>query len=57
MAAERAELVPYIQYEDHLPLRQWRELNRNPDWTAIHLWQNGNASTRMRAIARERWSS
>ena len=41
MAEERAELVPYIQYEDHLPLAQWRQLNRNPDWTAIHLWRNG----------------
>ena len=41
MAAERAELVPYIQYDDHLPLDQWRDLNRNPDWTAIHLWRNG----------------
>jgi aspartyl/asparaginyl beta-hydroxylase (cupin superfamily) len=41
LAAERAELVPYIQYEDHLPLRQWKALNRSPDWTAIHLWQNG----------------
>lgn len=41
MAAERAELVPYIQYDDHLPLDQWRPLNRNPDWTAIHLWRNG----------------
>lgn len=41
MSAERAELVPYIQYEDHLPLDQWRPLNRNPDWTAIHLWSNG----------------
>lgn len=41
MAAERAELVPYIQYDDHLPLDQWRPLNRNPDWTAIHLWKNG----------------
>lgn len=41
MSAERAELVPYIQYEDHLPLDQWRDLNRNPDWTAIHLWRNG----------------
>jgi len=41
MAAERAELVPYIQYEDHVPLDQWRPLNRNPDWTAIHLWRNG----------------
>jgi aspartyl/asparaginyl beta-hydroxylase (cupin superfamily) len=42
MHAERAELVPYIQYEEHLPLDQWRPLNKNPDWTAIHLWKNGN---------------
>jgi aspartyl/asparaginyl beta-hydroxylase (cupin superfamily) len=41
MAAERAELVPYIQYEDHLPLRQWAPLNWNTDWTAIHLLRNG----------------
>jgi aspartyl/asparaginyl beta-hydroxylase (cupin superfamily) len=41
MTAERAELVPYIQYDDHLPLDQWRELNKNPDWTAIHLLRNG----------------
>jgi len=42
MAAERAELVPYIQYDEHLPLDQWRPLNKNPDWTAIHLWRNGS---------------
>ena len=41
MAAERAELIPYVQYADHLPLDQWRELNNNRDWTAIHLLQNG----------------
>lgn len=41
MAAERAELVPYIQYPDDVPLRQWAELNRNRAWTAIHLVQNG----------------
>ena len=41
MSAERAELVPYIQYEEHDALAQWRELNRNPDWTAIHLIRNG----------------
>jgi aspartyl/asparaginyl beta-hydroxylase (cupin superfamily) len=41
MAAERAELVPYIQYEAHAPLAQWQSLNHNRDWTAIHLWQNG----------------
>ena len=41
MAAERAELVPYVQYAEHLPLDQWRELNHNRDWTAIHLLRNG----------------
>jgi aspartyl/asparaginyl beta-hydroxylase (cupin superfamily) len=41
MAAERAELVPYIQYPDDVPLRQWQALNRSRDWTAIHLVQNG----------------
>lgn len=41
MSAERAELVPYVQYEEHEALAQWRELNRNPDWTAIHLIRNG----------------
>ena len=41
MASERAELVPYIQYPDDVPLRQWAELNRNRAWTAIHLIQNG----------------
>ena len=41
VAAERAELVPYVQYADHLPLDQWRELNKNRDWTAVHLLQNG----------------
>jgi aspartyl/asparaginyl beta-hydroxylase (cupin superfamily) len=40
-AAERAELVPYIQYADHEPLDQWRALNHSRDWTAIHLLQNG----------------
>ena len=41
MSGERGELVPYIQYEDHMPLDQWRALNRNTDWTAIHLLRNG----------------
>jgi len=43
MAAERAELVPYIQYPDDVPLRQWAALNHNNAWTAIHLVQNGVA--------------
>jgi len=42
MRAERAELVPYVQYEDYLPMDQWRALNRNRDWTAIHLLEKGS---------------
>jgi hypothetical protein len=41
MTAERAELVPYVQFEDHAPMDQWRPLNRNLDWTAIHLIRHG----------------
>jgi aspartyl/asparaginyl beta-hydroxylase (cupin superfamily) len=41
LAAERTELVPYIQYAAHEPLDQWRPLNHNKDWTAIHLVRNG----------------
>ncbi|WP_284734583.1 aspartyl/asparaginyl beta-hydroxylase domain-containing protein [Sphingosinicella terrae] len=41
VTAEQAELVPYIQYPDDVPLRQWAALNRSRDWTAIHLVQNG----------------
>ncbi len=41
MEAERAELVPYIQYPDDVPLQQWEALNRNRNWTAIHLVRNG----------------
>lgn len=41
IAAEAAEMVPYVQYSDHVPLRQWKELNFSRDWTAIHLLQNG----------------
>jgi hypothetical protein len=39
--SEAAELVPYIQYPDDVPLRQWESLNRSRDWTAVHLLQNG----------------
>ena len=39
--AERAELEPYVQFQDHVPMDQWRPLNRNPSWTAIHLIQHG----------------
>jgi aspartyl/asparaginyl beta-hydroxylase (cupin superfamily) len=41
IAAEAAEMVPYIQYPERVPLRQWKALNNNRDWTAIHLLRNG----------------
>lgn len=41
VGAERAELVPYVDYPDHVAMRQWKALNRNPAWTAIHLVRNG----------------
>jgi hypothetical protein len=41
LASEAAEMVPYIQYPDQVPLRQWQALNKNRDWSAIHLLQNG----------------
>jgi ornithine lipid ester-linked acyl 2-hydroxylase len=41
IGSEAAELVPYIQYPDDVPLRQWERLNRSRDWTAVHLLQNG----------------
>jgi len=41
IAAEAAEMVPYVQYPERVPLRQWKELNHNPKWTAIHLLKNG----------------
>ena len=41
IAAEAAEMVPYIQYPERVPMRQWKELNNNRNWTAIHLLQNG----------------
>ena len=41
IAAEAAEMVPYVQYPERVPLRQWKELNNNRNWTAIHLLKNG----------------
>lgn len=39
--AERAQLVPYIDYPPHEAVRQWKPLNQSFNWTAIHLWRNG----------------
>lgn len=42
ITAREARREPYVQYPEHEPLNQWRQLNQNPDWTAIHLWRNGS---------------
>lgn len=39
--AEAAQLVPYIQYPEGVPIDRWTKLNHHSDWTAIHLLQNG----------------
>ena len=39
--APDAALVPYVKYGESEPLAQWRELNHNRDWTAIHLIERG----------------
>lgn len=41
--AADAELVPYVKYGDSEPLAQWRALNHNHDWTAIHLIERGGS--------------
>lgn len=41
LASERADLVPYVQYDDTVPMQQWKPLNHNLDWTAIHLMYRG----------------
>jgi aspartyl/asparaginyl beta-hydroxylase (cupin superfamily) len=41
LSAEAAEMVPYIQYSEHVPLAQWKELNNSREWTAMHLLRNG----------------
>lgn len=44
-SAADASLVPYVKYGDSEPLAQWRDLNHNRDWTAIHLIERGTAVT------------
>jgi aspartyl/asparaginyl beta-hydroxylase (cupin superfamily) len=41
--APDAALVPYVKYAESEPLAQWRDLNHNRDWTAIHLIERGAA--------------
>lgn len=41
LAEDEAGFVPYIQYVSHVPLDQWRELNRSPRWSAYHFYEHG----------------
>jgi len=38
---DQAGFAPYIHYEDHMPLDQWRELNHSPRWSAFHFYEKG----------------
>ena len=38
---DQAGFAPYINYDDHLPLDQWRELNHSPRWSAFHFFEKG----------------
>lgn len=38
---DQAGFAPYIHYDDHLPLDQWRELNHSPRWSAFHFFEKG----------------
>ncbi|MCC7198772.1 MAG: aspartyl/asparaginyl beta-hydroxylase domain-containing protein [Gammaproteobacteria bacterium] len=38
---EGGDFSPYVHYQDHLPLDQWRELNNSPRWTAFHFYHLG----------------
>ncbi|HEX8938339.1 MAG TPA: aspartyl/asparaginyl beta-hydroxylase domain-containing protein [Sphingomicrobium sp.] len=41
LASDDAGLSPYIAMEPGTPRNQWSELNNNPAWSALHLWQDG----------------
>jgi aspartate beta-hydroxylase len=38
---DQAGFAPYIHYDDHLPLDQWRDLNHSPRWSAFHFYDKG----------------
>ncbi|NJO13588.1 MAG: aspartyl/asparaginyl beta-hydroxylase domain-containing protein, partial [Gammaproteobacteria bacterium] len=39
LEADEQGFAPYIQYEEHMPLEQWRELNKSPRWSAFHFYR------------------
>lgn len=42
LQADQQGFRPYIHYDEHLPLDQWRELNHSPRWSAFHLFERGS---------------
>lgn len=41
LVEDEAGFAPYVRYDDHLPLDQWRELNKSPRWSAFHFYDKG----------------
>ena len=41
LVEEESGFSPYIHYDDHQPLDQWRELNKSPRWSAFHFYDKG----------------
>ncbi len=41
LVEDEAGFAPYVHYDDHLPLDQWRELNKSPRWSAFHFYDRG----------------
>jgi aspartate beta-hydroxylase len=41
LVEDEAGFAPYIHYEEHQPLDQWRELNKSPRWSAFHFYDDG----------------
>lgn len=41
VATSDADLVPYVDYPDGIPLDQWAELNRSLRWGVFHLMRDG----------------
>jgi aspartyl/asparaginyl beta-hydroxylase (cupin superfamily) len=41
LASADPGLAPYIDMPPGTPRNLWSELDRSPDWSALHLWQDG----------------
>jgi aspartyl/asparaginyl beta-hydroxylase (cupin superfamily) len=53
LVEDEAGFSPYIHYDEHLPLDQWRELNKSPRWSAFHFYERGHELTERSARAPE----